>query len=99
MSKIRINDLARELEVKSKSIVDYLPEIGITDKRSHSSALDEEQAARVRDHFSASSEPSGAPAAVKAAPASPKAAPVLTKQPPAAPGIVHAPASPELDKA
>jgi translation initiation factor IF-2 len=33
MSKIRINDLARELEVKSKAILDVLPEIGVTEKK------------------------------------------------------------------
>ena len=32
MSKIRINDLARELEVKSKTILDVLPEVGVTEK-------------------------------------------------------------------
>lgn len=99
MGKIRINDLARELEVKSKAIVDYLPEIGIIDKRSHSSALDDEQAGQVRAHFRAAREPSGVPVAVEAAPASPKVAPVLTKQPPAAAGIVHPPVPVELNKA
>ncbi|MGH9355406.1 MAG: translation initiation factor IF-2 [Terriglobia bacterium] len=49
--KVRINDLARELEVKSKSLLDYLHEIGHTDKKSHSSAIDEEVASRVREHF------------------------------------------------
>ena len=33
MSKIRINDLARELEVKSKAILDVLPEVGVTEKK------------------------------------------------------------------
>ncbi len=50
-SKIRINDLARELEVKSKSVLDYLHEIGHPDKKSHSSAIDEDLAAQVRSHF------------------------------------------------
>ncbi len=49
--KIRINDLARELEVKSKSVLDYLHEIGHTDKKSHSSAIDDDVAAQVRSHF------------------------------------------------
>ena len=51
MSAIRINELARELEVKPKAITDYLPEIGITDKKSHSSALEEDVANKVREHF------------------------------------------------
>ena len=49
--KIRINDLARELEVKSKAVLDYLSEIGVADKRSHSSAIEDELAGKVRDHF------------------------------------------------
>jgi translation initiation factor IF-2 len=49
--KIRINDLARELEVKSKTVLDYLHEIGQTDKKSHSSAIDDDIADKVREHF------------------------------------------------
>jgi len=48
MSKIRINDLARELEVKSKAILDVLPEIGVTEKKTHSSSLEEHEAEKVR---------------------------------------------------
>src|SRR2546428_13762025 len=51
METIRINELARELEVKSRAILDYLAEIGIADKRSHSSALDGELVEKVRAHF------------------------------------------------
>jgi translation initiation factor IF-2 len=50
-SKIRINDLARELEVKSKSVLDYMHEIGLTDIKSHSSAVESDVADRVREHF------------------------------------------------
>jgi translation initiation factor IF-2 len=49
--KIRINDLARELEVKSKAVLDYLLELGVADKRSHSSAIEDELAEKVRAHF------------------------------------------------
>jgi hypothetical protein len=48
MGKIRINDLARELEVKSKAILDVLPEIGVTEKKTHSSSLEEHEAEKVR---------------------------------------------------
>ena len=51
MGKIRINELARELEVKSNVIIDYLAGIGIPDKKSHSSALDDDLADKVRAHF------------------------------------------------
>ena len=56
MSKIRINDLARELEVKSKAILDVLPEVGVTEKKTHSSSLEEHEAVKVRAHFVARSE-------------------------------------------
>ena len=51
MGKIRINELARELEVKSNVVLEYLAEIGIPDKKSHSSALDDDLADKVRAHF------------------------------------------------
>src|SRR5258707_2403895 len=51
--KIRINDLARELEVKAKAILDVLPEVGVTEKKTHSSSIEEDEAVRVRKHFSA----------------------------------------------
>jgi len=56
MQKIRINDLARELEVKSKAILDVLPLVGVTEKKTHSSSIEESEAVRVRQHFQAASE-------------------------------------------
>src|SRR5437660_9949424 len=53
--KIRINDLARELEVKSKAILEALEEVGVTEKKTHSSSIEEDEAARVRKYFSAKS--------------------------------------------
>ncbi|HEU4414085.1 MAG TPA: translation initiation factor IF-2 N-terminal domain-containing protein, partial [Candidatus Angelobacter sp.] len=53
--KIRINDLARELEVKSKAILDVLDDVGVTEKKTHSSSLEEDEAVRVRKHFAAKS--------------------------------------------
>src|ERR1700736_4350403 len=50
MSKVRINDLARELEVKSRPILDALEAIGVTGK-THSSSIEEDQAERVRAYF------------------------------------------------
>ena len=60
MSKIRINDLARELEVKSKAIVDSLVTVGITEKKTHSSSLEADEAAKVRAHFKKQGEGNGA---------------------------------------
>ncbi len=51
MSKIRINELARELEVKPSRILDLLPELGVHDKKTHSSSLDDDVAMLVRKHF------------------------------------------------
>ena len=53
--KIRINDLARELEVKSKAILDVLQEVGVTEKKTHSSSVEEDEAEKVRKYFSARS--------------------------------------------
>ncbi|MGA7561567.1 MAG: translation initiation factor IF-2 [Terriglobales bacterium] len=51
MSKIRINDLARELEVKSKEILDVLTTVGVTEKKTHSSSLEDHEADLVRRHL------------------------------------------------
>src|SRR4051794_1462401 len=52
MSKVRINDLARELEVKSKAILDVLPVVGVTEKKTHSSSISVDEAEKVKAHFS-----------------------------------------------
>jgi translation initiation factor IF-2 len=51
MSKIRINELARELEVKPHRIIDLLPELGVTEKKTHSSSIEDDIALKIRDHF------------------------------------------------
>src|SRR5271155_5344467 len=56
MSKIRINDLARELEVKSKAILDALPEVGVTEKKTHSSSVEEHEAEKLRAYLRAANE-------------------------------------------
>jgi translation initiation factor IF-2 len=56
MSKIRINDLARELEVKSKEILDVLTTVGVTEKKTHSSSLEDHEADLVRKHLRGRSE-------------------------------------------
>jgi translation initiation factor IF-2 len=50
-NQIRINELARDLEVKAKAIIDYLPEAGVKEKKTHSSSIDVDAAERVRKHF------------------------------------------------
>src|SRR5208283_4826931 len=63
MSKIRINDLARELEVKSKEILDVLTTVGVTEKKTHSSSLEDHEADLVRKHLRGRSE--AAPSSAK----------------------------------
>jgi len=50
-SQVRINELARELEVKAKAIIDLLPGFGVTEKKTHSSSITVEVAERVRHHL------------------------------------------------
>src|ERR1700734_285662 len=68
MSKVRINDLARELEVKSKTILDALTAVGVAEKKTHSSSIEADEAEKVRRHILGDSRP----AASKAAPSAPK---------------------------
>ncbi|HEX3820265.1 MAG TPA: translation initiation factor IF-2 [Candidatus Sulfotelmatobacter sp.] len=56
MSKVRINDLARELEVKSKAILDTLPLVGVTEKKTHSSSIEDHEAEKVRAYIRGSAE-------------------------------------------
>ena len=60
MSKVRINDLARELEVKSKSILDALTAVGVTEKKTHSSSIEEDEAEKVRGFLTRGTRPAGA---------------------------------------
>src|SRR5437764_12067528 len=51
MKKIRINVLARELEVKSHLILELLPDLGVSEKLTHSSSIDEDVADKLRVRF------------------------------------------------
>jgi translation initiation factor IF-2 len=57
MSKVRINDLAREMEVKSRQILDILTELGMGAGKTHSSSLEEYEADKVRGHLERGSRP------------------------------------------
>jgi Translation initiation factor IF-2, N-terminal region len=50
-TKIRINDLARELEVRSICILGALPFVNVTEKKTHSSSITVEEAERIRAFF------------------------------------------------
>jgi hypothetical protein len=64
--KIRINELAREVGVKSNLVLEYLPELGIDRKMSHSRVLDDELADKVREHFRAGDQRKGGGASTQA---------------------------------
>ena len=52
MKKIRINELARQLEVPSHEILEMLPELGVSEKKPHSSSIDDDVADKIRRHYS-----------------------------------------------
>src|SRR5471030_1046433 len=51
MSKIRINELARQLEVKSREVIDKLHELKIAEKVTHSSSIDDDKAEQLRRYY------------------------------------------------
>src|SRR6266571_2659320 len=75
INQVRINELARELEVKAKAIIDLLSEYGVTEKKTHSSSIPADVAEKVRKRIQGT-------AAAEAAPLRPS---VPTK-PPTTPG-------------
>src|SRR6266403_4143487 len=109
-NQVRINELARELEVKAKAIIDLLPGFGVTEKKTHSSSIPEDVAEKVKDHLkgvadaetAAEADRSAKEAAAKAAlrrPPAPAAPPVAPAHPPvaakpAAPAPTTAPPAP-----
>src|SRR5262245_50889283 len=97
-TQIRINELARELEVKAKAVIDYLPEAGVTEKKTHSSSIDLSAAERVRKHFHdlAAAEEAAAAQAEKDKAAREAAAKAARLRPAAAPArpAAAAPAAP-----
>src|SRR5260370_39021093 len=73
MSKIRINELARQLEVPSHVIVEMLPEVGVAEKKTHSSSIDDAVADLVRKRVQGVEEPAAKPEAPAVAVAEPEA--------------------------
>jgi translation initiation factor IF-2 len=91
-NQVRINELARELEVKAKAIIDLLPGYGVTEKKTHSSSIPVDVAEKVRKNIlgqaeaeakaeaSAKAEKEAKEAAAKAARMRPAAAPAAPPQ-------------------
>src|SRR5579862_9442685 len=50
-NQVRINELARELEVKAKAIIDLLAGFGVTEKKTHSSSIPADVAEKVKHHL------------------------------------------------
>src|SRR5580698_8953713 len=88
-NQIRINELARELEIKAKVLIDYLPEVGVTEKKTHSSSIDVDHAVKVRAHFQQLAAAEAAAEAAKSAKAKP--APKPAAVPPPAPAAAKPP--------
>src|SRR6201993_3912465 len=96
-NQVRINELARELEVKAKAIIDLLAGYGVTEKKTHSSSIPADVAEKVRKHIQgvadaeaaqeakAKADKEAKDAAAKAARMRPAAAPVATAPTPAPP--------------
>src|ERR1700694_2479751 len=55
-NQVRINELARELEVKAKAIIDLLPGYGVTEKKTHSSSIPVDVAEKVRKNLQGAAE-------------------------------------------
>ena len=105
-NQVRINELARELEVKAKAIIDLLAGFGVTEKKTHSSSIPADVAEKVKHHLkgvadaesAAESERAAKEAAAKAAarrPSPPAAASCCAPAPQgASTGGSKAPAAP-----
>src|SRR5437762_12527226 len=52
MKKIRINELARQLEIPSHEILEVLNELGVAEKKTHASSIDDDVADKIRRRYS-----------------------------------------------
>jgi Translation initiation factor IF-2, N-terminal region len=57
MNETRVNEIARELQLKARTIILALPELGINRKATHSTTLSAEETCKVRAHFTAKPKP------------------------------------------
>jgi translation initiation factor IF-2 len=100
MRKIRINELARECEQPNSAIIAVLPQFGVTEKKTHSSSIDDDVADQIRRHFgvfvarapeAAEEEAEAAPAEAEAPEAQPAEEEASAAEPaPAAPSATPA---------
>src|SRR5258708_32508858 len=86
VNQVRINELARELEVKAKAIIDLLPGYGVTEKKTHSSSIPADVAEKGRKKIQgAAEEEAQAEAAAKVEKEANEAAAKAARMRPAAP--------------
>jgi len=105
MKKIRINELARECEQPNAVIIALLPQFGVTEKKTHSSSIDEDVADQIRRHFGVIVDKREAeveaPAKKEAEPApapAPAEVEAKTEEPKAAPVVAEPPAPVQKEK-
>ncbi|MGC9971554.1 MAG: translation initiation factor IF-2 [Bryobacteraceae bacterium] len=101
MKKIRINELARECEQPNSVIIAILPQFGVTEKKTHSSSIDEDAADAIRRYYGVFVEPRAPEAAVEAgeSAAAPGAVPgVVEAEPAVKPGVAFAQPSPAYEE-
>src|ERR1700676_5464966 len=91
-NQVRINELARELEVKAKAIIDLLAGYGVTEKKTHSSSIPADVAEKVRKRLLGQAEEEAA--VERAAQADKEAKDVAAKAARMRPAAAPAPASP-----
>lgn len=77
MAKIRVKDIADELGLKSKDVIEFLKEQGVDSAKSYNSVVEDADADKVKKHFSGGDASEQKKAVKKAAP--PKAAPDKTE--------------------
>src|SRR3981189_431786 len=94
-NEVRINELARELEVKAKAIIDLLPGYGVTEKKTHSSSIPVDVAEKVRKNLQGAAEAEAQVEAVaKAEKEAKDAAAKAARMRPAPPGAPPPPSRP-----
>src|SRR5580693_374176 len=94
-NQVRINELARELEVKAKAIIDLLPGYGVQEKKTHSSSIPVDVAEKVRKHLhGVADEEAAAEAKAKADKDAKEAAARAARMRPAAAPAAPAPSAP-----
>src|SRR5499427_3735094 len=85
-NQVRINELARELEVKAKAIIDLLSGFGVSEKKTHSSSIPADVAEKVRKKIQGVAEAEAqAEAAAKAEKEAKEAAAKAARMRPSAP--------------